>query len=1505
MNTEPLSGKASRRFAETCAAGAGAVGIFALLSWVFADWRIAALGRGYIPTAPSTAGLMILLSGAVFLRSYWPTKSFTTGAAFLALFGAIGMSLLVLAQSLLGFELPIERWLLSTVEKVGDIPVGRMSPLTAAALFSTALAFLFELPPWGRTRSWRQTAAGAALAALLTSAAVLVSYATGAPLLYGSRTIPMALLTAASIALLSCGLLFAGGSDVWPLSFLKMELLEPFPLALRRLVRAPVTAFLFLCVTIGTIGIFYLRHQLSDSRQAALDSLSAIADLKVGQIANWYHERQADAAIIFNTPVTKTQARQFLSGSSPASVRQELLSWMEMWRKQNHYEQMVLYDAHGLPRLSAPPDTSATDRSRDAQFQAALRAKGVLTTDLHHDPDAPAAARHDIRLSLWIPIGVKSEANAPAEGAWLLQIDPREFLYPLVQSWPSASPSAETLLVRREGDEVVFLNELRHRKNTALSLQLPINTKQGLPAVAAAMRQEGMVEGADYRDVHVLAAVRGIPGTPWFMVAKMDREEIFAPLRERALITGIVLLLMFLTTALGVGHLWHQQDYHLLQKQLATEQERQALAERVLHLNKRANDIILLLDEDWRILEANDRALEAYGYSLAELQRMTLRNLRAGEAQSEFDRLMREAKTQDGVILEAIHRRKDGSTFLVESSVRMVEVGGKRFHQAIIRDITERKRGEERLNKINEGLLRLGLDYEQNMQALAALCGELLKADCALYNRLDGDRMCVKGRWNAPPDLPVEDSPQGHICFEVIQRQADRPLVIRHLQETAYAKTDPSVRACGLQTYVGYPVRIGGIVRGSLCVVFTRDCEPTDGDLRILGILAAAVGQEEERKRAEEELKQSVSLLQATLESTADGILVVDGAGDVVDFNQQFREMWRLPAAIVSTRKDQQLLNFVLEQLADPAGFLARVQELYAQPDREDFDALHFKDGRVFERYSRPQRIGDRIAGRVWSFRDVTARKGVEEALQLSEERLRMAVSASALGTWHWDIVNDRLIWSDHCRAMFGLTADIVLSYDVFLRALHPEDREPADLAVRRALKEKTGYETEYRTVWPDGSSHWITAKGRGFYDAAGRAVRMEGTTLDITERKLLEDQLRQAQKMEAVGQLAGGVAHDYNNILTAMLIQLGLLLDDAHLAPETKSSLRELEHMAERATNLTRQLLMFSRRQVIQVKPVDLNDVLANLLKMLRRLLGENISLEFTGRTAPLWVEADAGMMEQVVTNLCLNARDAMTPKGGRLTIDAHIVELGAQAAWEKPEARPGTFVCLSVADTGIGMDAATLQRIFEPFFTTKEIGKGTGLGLATVYGITKQHRGWIEVTSRVGQGSIFRVYLPALSGAPPVESESAHPEIKRGSETILLVEDEPLVRQMAAMSLRWHGYRVIEATDGQEAIRLWEQHAKEIDLLFSDMVMPGGITGLELFRRFKQTKPALKAIVSSGYSLELATSNTPTGPDIAYLSKPYQITTLGIAVRKCLDQTQVERTGKSGAPFPAPPSA
>jgi PAS domain S-box-containing protein len=395
----------------------------------------------------------------------------------------------------------------------------------------------------------------------------------------------------------------------------------------------------------------------------------------------------------------------------------------------------------------------------------------------------------------------------------------------------------------------------------------------------------------------------------------------------------------------------------------------------------------------------------------------------------------------------------------------------------------------------------------------------------------------------------------------------------------------------------------------------------------------------------------------------------------------------------------------------------------------------------------------------------------------------------------------------------------------------------------------------------------------------------------DITERSRMEAKLQQVQKMEAVGQLAGGVAHDYNNILTSTLLLLSVLLDDPTLSEGTKNMLRQLEEDAKRAASLTRQLLLFSRQQAMRQQPVDLNAVLSNLLSMLQRLLSKDVRLIFLAGEDPLWAEADAIMIEQVITNLCLNAQDAMAPRGGPLTIDLKLVKLDAEAARVNPEASAGAYACLSVTDTGCGMEAATLRRLFEPFFTTKALGKGTGLGLSTVYGIIKQHRGWVEVTSHVGMGSTFRVYLPALAEVSPVKPELPTAEVPKGKETILLVDDEESVRDMVALGLQIYGYRVFEAGDGREALHVWDQHRGEIDLLFADMRMPGGLTGMDLFGQLKQSKATLKGIISSGYSQAIVKSRTGMPPGLTFLPKPYNIKTLAGAVRACLDQADPPR--------------
>ena len=391
----------------------------------------------------------------------------------------------------------------------------------------------------------------------------------------------------------------------------------------------------------------------------------------------------------------------------------------------------------------------------------------------------------------------------------------------------------------------------------------------------------------------------------------------------------------------------------------------------------------------------------------------------------------------------------------------------------------------------------------------------------------------------------------------------------------------------------------------------------------------------------------------------------------------------------------------------------------------------------------------------------------------------------------------------------------------------------------------------------------------------------------DITERLNLEAQLRQSQKMESVGQLAAGVAHDFNNMLTVIQGHAGMLLARQGLPPELLEPSEAIFFAAERAANLTRQLLMFSRKNVMQPALVDLREIVISISKMLQRLLGETVELQFLPPSKIPLVQGDAGMLEQVLVNLAVNARDAMA-KGGTVSISLSLAEIDQAYVQTHPEARSGSFVSLSVADTGCGIDPATMSRIFEPFFTTKEIGKGTGLGLATVYGIVKQHEGWAEVVSELGKGTTFTIFFPARSEPVDAKQVDVAPAayVRGGKETILVVEDEPVLRDMAHVILEGCGYAVIEAGSGVEALNVWHRHPGDIDLVLTDVVMPQGMSGMELAKKLLPVKPKLKIIFASGYSMDELDTDFLRQGRAMFLQKPYTHVSLARAVRECLDR-------------------
>ena len=507
-----------------------------------------------------------------------------------------------------------------------------------------------------------------------------------------------------------------------------------------------------------------------------------------------------------------------------------------------------------------------------------------------------------------------------------------------------------------------------------------------------------------------------------------------------------------------------------------------------------------------------------------------------------------------------------------------------------------------------------------------------------------------------------------------------------------------------------------------------------------------------------------------------------------------------------------------------------------------------------------------------------------EEALRKSEAHLKFALETTETGAWELDLLDHQMERTLAHDRIFGYETLLTSwSYERFLGHVLPEDRPEMERTFSQAVATQSDWSFECRIRRADGKVRWIWVRGGHERDSEGKVNRMSGLVRDITERKRMEDRAQQLQKMEAIGQLTGGVTHEFNNILAAVMMNLELVQT---LSPgaEARELLGGALGSCQRAADLIKQLLAFSRQSVMRPQPMDLAAMVSKQCQVLDRLAGERITLEFSSADKLPWVNADMGMMEQVLYNLCLNARDAMK-EGGLLQVRLTEAEVGAEQA-EAHDKQPGRHVCLSVTDNGCGMGDQTMQRLFEPFFTTKDIGQGTGMGLATVRGMVQQHGGWVEVESCVGKGSTFRVYLPAVAQPPAAPAVSQVKKPARGQGTILMVEDEPELRRLTGMILVKTGYKVLEAADGPEALELWRKHRAEIDMLYTDMVMPGGLSGIDLAQRVLADKPRVKVIITSGYNTEMPDLSKATEFSLVYLPKPCAAATLLSLIQKCLQR-------------------
>jgi PAS domain S-box-containing protein len=641
------------------------------------------------------------------------------------------------------------------------------------------------------------------------------------------------------------------------------------------------------------------------------------------------------------------------------------------------------------------------------------------------------------------------------------------------------------------------------------------------------------------------------------------------------------------------------------------------------------------------------------------------------------------------------------------------------------------------------------------------------------------------------------------------------------------------------------------------------------------------------------ELQGKTAFLEAQVNSSLDGIIVVDGQGKKILQNQRTADLLKIPRHIVDDEDDKKQVHWVTGMTKNPEQFIEKVIHLYSHPDEISRDEIELKDETVLDRYSSPVVGKDgKYYGRIWTFRDITERKRTEESLRLLGSAIEQTKESIVITDAELDLPGPKILFVNPAfTKMTGYNEEEAIGKTPRILQGPRTDKNVLS-RLRQNLERGKVFEGETINYRKDGKEFNLEWQIAPLRNTAGKITHFVAIQRDITERKRLETQLSQSQKMETVGKLAGGFAHEFNSILTAILGQSELLLGDLPVESSLVKNATEIKKAANRAAALTRQLLAYGRKQILQPETLNLNQIIANMEEMIKLLMGVGTDTQIILATELHAVKVDAGQIEQVIMNLVINARDAM-PNGGKLILETSNISFEPESLGLYPELKPGDYVMLTVTDSGMGMTDEVKARIFEPFFSTKKVGQGTGLGLSTCYGIIKQSGGHISVYSELARGATFKVYLPQVE--PQVKKTIPRlnsPGLPRGTETILLVEDDPALQEMAATLLRRLGYTVLAAANGIEALNLKQQSGiGHIDLLFTDVVMPH-MSGKELADRVQALYPHTKILFTSAYTENAIVLQGVLDKGVTLLQKPFTPSALAHKLREVLDQPSAPKS-------------
>jgi len=1318
--------------------------------------------------------------------------------------------------------------------------------------------------------------------------------------------------------------------------------------------------FIFLVMGIAGGGYMSFHNFEQEFRRQAERQISAIAELKANELAGWRKERLGDADFVYHNPAFAVLVERYFENPSDADARAQLITWLENYKVYDQYDRVRLLDTAGVEKLSIPAAAKAVESQIVIDAAASLQSGKITFGDFHRDTSVGGK----IQISILVPIFME-ESNSHPLGVLVLSINPQTYLYPFIQNWPINSASAETVLVRRDGEDVLFLNELRFEEDSALTLRFPL-ADTDTPAVKAVLGQTGIVEGEDYRGQPVLADVRAVPNSPWFLVSKVDTAEVYAPLRIRLWQTLLIIGLAIFVAGTGLIAIRRQQNILFYRTQAEASEALRVSEEKFRKAFVLSPDSININRlRDGLYVSVNNGFTKIMGYTPDEVLGKTSLELDIWVDPRDRKALVEGLKKNGEVVnLDARFRAKNGDIIQGLMSASMLELNGEPHLVNITRDITERKRAEDALREsedkfkylfdhsvignsithltgemhVNQALCdMLGYSFQEmqsqkwpeithpdDMELTQNAINELIsgKKESARFVKrfihkngsivwVDLSSSMRRDPQNKPLYLMsavIDITERKHAEEELQESRALFRSLVESMPQNVFSKDldgrftfanqnycttegKPLAEILGKTDFDLHPMELAQqyriddrhVIETGKIVEKVEVHQPLGGEMSYVQVTKALIYDAEgqvkgmlgifwditERKRAEETLRVTLAKYKTLFEFFPLGITIADAAGNILETNpiaekllsisqdeQLQRDIdspaWRIvrpdgtpmPAdefasvralkenrvvenvemgilkpdntvtwlsvtaaplpveeyGVVMTygditvrkqmeealRKSEEkyrtlfnnsevgmfrtrldgsevlefnekylnIINYTFEELkdvpstslwADPRERDALVQLAKAEGHVTDFECSMLNKQGEARKCIMSVRLYDDTGILEGSIQDITERKQVEEALLASEERLRLAISAGRMGTWDRNFISGKLEWSLECKAMFGLAPEIEMTDERFEQALHPDDRLSTDLAIREALENQTDFNTEYRVIWPDGSSHWIAAQGHGYYDETGQAIHMTGVTFDITERKQVEEEIRklnaelEQRVRERTAQLettnkeleafSYSVSHDLRAPLRGIDGWSQALLEDYHdkLDEQAQQYIERVRSETQRMGHLIDDMLQLSRltRAEMVKEQVDLSALAQTIVERLKqdephRQVDFNIQ-------AGLIAEGDSHLLEAVLANLLGNAFK-FTSKRTDARIEFGQTELQGQ---------PVFFV----HDNGAGFDMAYSQKLFGAFQRMHRLTEfpGTGIGLATVQRVIHRHGGRVWAESEIDHGATF----------------------------------------------------------------------------------------------------------------------------------------------------------------------